>query len=147
MIPTISIDTSKYKEWIAKQIVPKPPDGLREIYEKRVLTEQSYIRAEMYDSPENIDKFKKLNVSKIPHNIQNPNYSKVLEYYDQIIKSITPYDALKIILELISFINSLGTIKISYTPNIYTELFDVRCCENLEQYFNYLLTFKSINKK
>lgn len=160
-IPTINImkkEMERYNEFLEKQVVKKPSDKLLEIYEKRVLHELSYIRAEKYDSPEHQKELKELQIKngneKIPRNMQNPNYDKLMSYLQKLQepeqkdkKSAPPQDiniidAVKIIKELYDFMMGFEAmpkfeLKIAYL-NVYL---DPRCFErDIELYMCYLLT-------
>lgn len=141
----------QYVDFINRQIIPDPPDELREIYEMRVLTELSYLKAEMYDSPEHADDLRDIQEREgndtVPRNIQNPNFTRMLEFYDMINQEKNMDGVLAGITKLKRFLESLNLEKvgpIEYEPGVYDEIFDVRCCSNLGQYFNYLLTRKHL---
>lgn len=66
-----------------------PTDGLVQMYEMNYLVELLYLRAEMYDSPENRDKLEELRKktgdnNALPRNILNPNYTHVFNLVKKI---------------------------------------------------------------
>lgn len=157
------ISKKKYMEYcnyINKQIVPDPPDDLREMYEQRVLVELSFLRAEKFDSPEHREELK--NIAKngeVPRNIQNGNYDQLIKYYKAIVKSNTPLQVVSHCIKIKEFlekihkrVNTQGTntqlgktqgfLPFIYKPKYLNYSIDVRCCDTLELYFNYMITLK-----
>jgi len=160
-IPIIKISKKEmvnYKEFIDKQVIVDPTDKLLEIYEKRILNELSYLRAEKYDSPEHQSELKTLQEKnendKIPRNIQNSNYDKLLSFHAKLQppdkkdkknkdkSDITIIEAITIIKELYDFMMSFKfaprfELKIAYLDHDL----DPRCFEsNAQLYLCYLLT-------
>lgn len=142
---------NKYKSFIDKQIITDPPDELREIYEQRVLSELTNIRAEKYDSPENkkelLELQKNTKTKEIPRNIQNPNYDYIMKNYKLTRKKHTPFGIVSICNNIHDYIMKLDLPnkfdnKFNYKPKLFNYLVDVRCCEDLPMFFNYLFTFK-----
>lgn len=149
-------DLKKYEDFLSNQIIPDPPEELLIVYEKRVLHEMSYLRAEKYDSPEHQEELRAIQAemsgsdkSKVPRNIQNPNYNKLLKFYDAIVGSSTLSEAIENIGQLISFLQGFdfwlkkwgGSNGFDYTPGILSKFLDPRCFQkDPEMYFHYLLT-------
>jgi len=149
-IRTIKIslnDRKNYEDFLSKQIIPDPPEELLTVYEKRVLNELSYLRAEKYDSPEHKEELKKIqdeskDSKKVPRNIQNPNYDILMKFYYDIVNSKTLSYAISYIVEMKDFLDSFGLIKsFTYQPSLLSYILDPRCFQNdLEMFLHYLLT-------
>lgn len=157
-INTTQKELERYKEYINKQVIVIPTDKLLEIYEKRILHELSYLRAEKYDSPEHKEELKKVmeknGNDKIPRNIQNPNYDKLMSYYqrlqppdkkdkkqkDKLDISIT--EAIIILKELYDFMMSFSFApRFEFLIAYLDRDLDPRCFEtNPQLYLCYLLT-------
>lgn len=142
----------KFKKYLEAQVIPDPPDDLLTVYEMRVLHEHSFLRAEKYDSPEHQQELKEIqkengDFRKIPRNIQNPNYDRLMDFYDQIIKSKSIPECIDLINQLHQFMDSFGLIKkFNWTPSfLESDLpqLDPRLFEqepDLPLYLSYLLT-------
>ena len=147
-ISTVSLLTEKqdeYQAFLKKQVIQEPSDELLEIYERRVLTDFSYLRAEKFDSPEHQSELKMIqettNSNKIPRNIQNSNFDRLMQLYDQIVEAVDLTTAQQLLIQLRDFLTGLGVIPaFEYQAQLYQPIFDVRCSEDLPMYFNYLLT-------
>jgi len=139
-----------------QQVINEPSEELLVIYEKRILHELSYLRAERYDSPEHQEELKQLQKKegndKIPRNNQNPNYDKLIGFYEKLIdvkgqkdKKPANYSipqVVEILEELYQFMISFSffphfELKLAYL----SPLVDPRCVqEDANLYFCYLLT-------
>ena len=158
----------EFRNYLEKQIIPDPPNDLLHydengifvckpghlltIYEKRILYEHSYLRAEKYDSPEHQEELKKIqaksdNQTKVPRNIQNPNYDILMNYYEKIVTAPTLQRAIKELDRMHKFMNSFGLIrKFQYKPmflettlpHLDPRFFEKE--EDLPLFLNYLLT-------
>ena len=142
-IPIIKLSKQRldqYAQFLDRQVIKVPSDDLLEIYERRVLTELSYLRAEKFDSPEHYRELRTL--EHVPRNIQNPNFDRLMGYYDRLNSNQHVEQTLQILVEIAEFlICELEVLEpFEYSPQIYEPQIDVRCCETLEQYFNYILT-------
>lgn len=143
-------DLKRYEGFLSRQIIQEPTDELLAIYEKRVLHEMSGLRAEKFDSPEHKEELKKIqqeldDQNKIPRNIQNPNYDKLMNHYKLIVSSSSLTGTIDHIQDLIGFLNQfefwLGGSRFDYQPGILSRFLDCRCFqEEPEMYFHYLLT-------
>lgn len=120
MIPTYKFSKSELEEfekYLSKQVIAKnPTNNLRNIYERRILYEISFLRAEKYDSPEHLEELKEIqknNESKqVPRGIQNKNFDTLLEYHSKLLDSPSekpPYPAL----------NIQGAVKLLHDLNIF----------------------------
>lgn len=141
----LSSNTQKrFQSFIEKQVIPEPNEELLEIYEKRILQEACYIRAEKYDSPEHQEELKKVlkekNTSKIPRNNQNPNYDKLLTLYSQIEEQGNLMDAISKITEIDQFVTSLNVFPNKKKLELYLldPLPDPRC---IEEDYNMILSY------
>jgi hypothetical protein len=142
------IKWERFETWRLKQVIPDPPDFLRDVYEKRVLMELTGIRAEKYDSPEHREELLKLQeknkTKEVPRNNQNHNFEILMEMHTKLFKTTGIEDSIPILMEIKAFVEHLGLIQpFYYVVNTYDKLFDVRCCEDLTMYFNYILTYRS----
>lgn len=139
------------KEFQSKQIIKDDPSNeLLEIYQKRVLIDYSYLKMEKWYSPEHQEELEDLKEKgvigkEIPKNVINPNFKKLMKLYEEVMEKKHEsfqsfFEALQ---NLIKFVQSFPFVpKFDYSPCIYKPLMDVRFCQDLDQYFNYLLTFK-----
>lgn len=143
-VKIIDEDTlAAFRAYINKQVIKDPPDNLVLIYEQSVLTDLSYIRAEKYDSPEWKDE---LHNDKIPHNIQNPNYDRLMQMHAALMKSP---NIVKAAMTHLKNIKDMLTLELKlipdfkYKPQLLHERIDVRCCrinQDIRLLFNYFLT-------
>lgn len=149
-------DLIGFKKFLDQQVINQPSDELLEMYEKRILHELSYLRAERYDSPEHQKELKQLQKEagndKIPRNNQNPNYDKLIGFYEKLIdvegqKKKKPanysiHQVIEILNELYQFLISFSffphfELKLAYL----SPLVDPRCVqEDPNLYLCYLLT-------
>lgn len=112
----------EFRAYLERQVIPDPPDDLLSVYEQRILHEHSYFRAEKYDSPEHQEELKKIqaesdNPDKVPRNIQNPNYDKLMDYYHKIVNSKTVPEAVNKINEMYNFLTGFNLVKkFKYQP-------------------------------
>lgn len=146
------VELTKFKDYLQAQVIPDPPGELIEIYDKRVLHELSYLRAEKYDSPEwqtelEEEVWKNLKPGEekvVPRNIQNPNYNKLLKYYHTILKQKSIPDVINQINQLVSFIRSFPfRPPFEFKPGFIVDLeaMDPRLYQDdLNLYLCYLLT-------
>lgn len=152
-IPILDLNErlNEFQDYLKRQIIPDPPAELLTIYEKRILHDHSYLRAEKYDSPEHQEELKKIqaksdNPNKVPRNIQNPNYDKLMNFHERIVTALTIPEAHKIIIELHEFMNSFDLIRKFQFQPVFLEvdlILDPRFFEqepDLPLYLNYLLT-------
>tara|TARA_R100001163_G_C5061930_1_gene198904 strand:+ start:1887 stop:2645 length:759 start_codon:yes stop_codon:yes gene_type:complete len=142
-------ELNRQKKFLEKQIIPDPTEELLEIYEKRILYELSYLRAEKYDSPEHAKELKRVQIREkndiIPRNIQNPNFDKLMDYYNKIIGPKTEQsfsEIIKIHRELYDFMMSFNFVpRFEYKLQYLDPLPDPRCIEtDIVLYMAYLLT-------
>ena len=142
-------DLIKFKKYLDNQVINKPSEALLVIYEKRILHELSYLRAEKYDSPEHQKELKQLQKesgnNKVPRNNQNPNYDKLIGFYEKLTNPKSKHSmsqAIEILQELYQFMTSFSffphfELKLAYLR----PLVDPRCVqEDANLYFCYLLT-------
>src|SRR5579871_1755271 len=83
--------------------IPDPNDNLIEIYEIDTIKDALMLRAEKWESPEH--KLLDQNQTKVPLNVQNPNYTQLLEHIKNLQKASrdlkkNPKDTEKLIIEL-----------------------------------------------
>jgi len=172
MIPTYKFSKSELEEfekYLSKQVIAKnPTNNLRSIYERRILYEISFLRAEKYDSPEHVEELKELqknNGSKqIPRGIQNKNFDTLLDYHSKLLDSPSekpPYpalniqDAVKLLYNLNIFIcgfyhyvksGPVIPVKWKFEPMFLDPIPDPRCVQsNPNMYFCYLLSRFRLN--
>lgn len=136
----------KYQQYLDQQIISDPTDELLSIYERRILNELSYLRAEKYDSPEHQTELKALQKKnqndKVPRNIQNPNYDQLMSYYQKLDCSITVKQGVVLIKELHQFLMSFQFVpRFQLKIAIFPDSIDPRCIQEDPQLFLcYLLT-------
>jgi hypothetical protein len=166
MIPTYKFSESELKgfeEYLSKQVIAKnPTNNLRNIYERRILYEISYLRAEKYDSPENAEELRELQIknksNQIPRGVQNKNFDTLLKYHSKLLESPSekpPYPALsikgavKLLEELNGFVcgfyqyvkSDPVPVKWKFEPKFLESLPDPRCVQgDPNMFFCYLLT-------
>ncbi len=134
-------EIDKCDQMIQNEIMKEPNDELCMIYEKRVLLDLSGMRIEKYDSPEYQDEVRRQN-GKIVRNVNNPHYDQMIDYYNQIKKCQSADQLDYIISGLNDFLSELGLLEKADLSKVglYDKLIDVRCCQNMEMYHNYLIT-------
>ena len=152
-----------FKEYLSKQVIDIPTNNLRNIYEKRILYEISYLRAEKYDSPENAEELKELQKTtkskNVPRGIQNKNFDTLLKYHSKLFESPSekpPYPALSV-LDAVALLKELNQyicswykyvttsvplpVPWTFMPRFLSPLPDVRCVQHDPNlFFCYLLT-------
>lgn len=147
-------ERKKFKEWIDQQIIKKPTPDLLEIYERRILLDHSYLRAEKYDSPEHQQELqdiqKKEQNDKVPRNQQNPNFDKLMELLDNVQSSKSFHQITENLHQLRNFVHQFNfrkhKLNTTYIPNFLNlkkEELDPRLFEQepeFDNYLNYLLT-------
>jgi hypothetical protein len=153
-------EKDRFKRYLDKQVISDPTEELRIIYERRILYEISHLRAEKYDSPEHIEELRKIqektNTDNVPRGNQNPNFDRLLKYYDDLLASpskkplrpaITIQQAVDLLNDLHIFIMGFNhTPKWEYTPLILNPQPDPRCVQDKPNlFFGYLLT-QFVNK-
>lgn len=157
MIPTYKFskkERKKFKEWLNSQVITHPTSELLEIYEKRILLDHSYLRAEKYDSPEHQQELKEIQKKEdnrqVPRNQQNPNFDQLMNHLDQVQSSKTFQEIINHLNEMRNFIHHFNFRKYSldqpYQPhflNLKKDELDPRLFEQepyFDHYLNYLLT-------
>jgi len=164
-LPILQLDQEyldAMREFQSQQVIgDDPTDELLEIYQKRVLIDFSYLKAEKWYSPEHQNELKKRQASgeigkEIPKNVINQNFVKLMALFNSImiVGSDGDFDEYSCIedkikkvyqklIDLVNFVKQFTDVKYQIEDVcIYEPLMDVRFCQNLTQYFNYLLTFK-----
>jgi len=151
-IPVVELDSAflgAMNDFLDKQIIGHDPtDELREIYQKRVLIDFSYLKAEKWYSPEHQAELQRLQKNgeigqEIPKNVINPNFVTLIAMFEIIVEADDLEDTYDAIMDLAKFVGQFT--EVSYQEDdicIYEPLMDVRFCQDINQYFNYLLTFK-----
>jgi len=150
-------EKTEFKNFIDQQIIKKPTPNLNEIYEKRILLDHSYLRAEKYDSPEHQETLKKIQQEAkndtVPRHQQNPNFDVLIKHIETVNKSTSLESCVQNLQKLRTFVGNFGFRKFppnqkdqEWIPsflNLSQEEMDPRLFEQ-EQYFdhfmNYLLT-------
>lgn len=165
MIPVYKfseVERAGFEDYLKKQVIKGPTKNLRNIYERRILYEISYLRAEKYDSPENAEELKEFmqnNKSKEPpRGIQNKNFDTLLKYHSKLLESPSqkpPYpalsmtDAVNLLRELnqylcgfYKYVKTVPPPKVwGFEPKILEPLPDPRCVQHdPNMFFCYLLT-------
>lgn len=165
MVPTYKFtvkEKAEFENYLKKQVIGVPTNNLRSIYERRILYEISYLRAEKYDSPENAEELREFQANnrskQIPRGIQNKNFDNLLKYHSKLLDSPSqkpPYpalsisDAVKLLKELNQYVCSFYKyVKTDPRPQVWEfqpkflePIPDPRCVQHdPNMFFCYLLT-------